>query len=327
VKRTWRVRLRPNACGKVQKVNKAVICLVGVVGVLSGIASAQELKLGLGVSYRELDDVEFNGLAVRNFRNLAFLVRDGEILNYTPENLNEIIENLPGQTGAINTIEDVDVSSGRVGGEGEFDSSEGWAPVLTAEYVFMTRENITLGAVANIQYFGVETSATMNLGLDSEGALSQYFVVGGDVAPIASGEGTEFDDIDVAGTVDNEFEMDLYVLDLGLKLAYCTNWSIDVFLAAGGSINIADANSEVSEFAVYSAGSAGGEFYRQSQEDGSTEVLLGVYGALGAQWWFSETIGVVLEGRYDEVFNEVETDYAEVDLDGFSGLGKILIRF
>ena len=103
---------------------------------------------------------------------------------------------------------------------------------------------------------------------------------------------------------------------------------LDLFVAAGPSLNIVDMDSEVSESASYtSPGNQGDSFYRQSQSDGGTDILFGLYGAIGAQYWFNEQAGLVLEARYDEVFDKAETDLAELDLSGFSGMAKVIFRF
>lgn len=300
------------------------IALAGLVGV----AGAQEWKLGLGVSYRQFDDVEFSSLPVRNFGEIRLILRDGAALDYNAQNLNAVIGDLPGQTGGINVIEDILVTNGYFGVDEGTSSSDGWAPVLTAEYLFMTRERLTLSAVANFQYYTMDVGGTSSLGLSNEATLNQYFVVAGSVSPLPTGGGAPYGSVQTTGYVSNEFSMDLYTFDLGLKLGYSFDCAIDLFAAVGPSISLVDIDSEITESATYSApGNPGGNFYSQSQSDGGTDVLFGIYGAIGGQYWLNEQVGIVLEARYDEVFDKADTDFAELDLSGFSGMAKVIFRF
>ncbi len=307
---------------------KKLIVLSSAVLVAGCLASAQEWKLGLGVSYRQFDDVEFNGAAVRNFNELRLLLRAGAALDYNPANLAAVVGDLPGGNGAINVVEGVTVTTSYFGADEGVSSCDQWSPVLTAEYLFMTRDRLSLSAVVNFQYFHVGVGGMSNLGVSNTATLNQYFVAGGNVSPLPLGAGVPYGDIATSGYASNSFSMDLYALDLGLKLAYSFDFALDLFVAAGPSFNLVDVDSKTSEWATYSApGNPGGTFYSQERSDGGTDVLFGVYAAIGAQYWFNERWGVALEARYDEVFDKVDTDLAELDLSGFSGLGKIIFRF
>lgn len=306
---------------------RTAFCLV-LAGLVCGIADAQEWKLGLGVSYRQFDDVEFSGATLRNFGDLEFILRDGAALDYTPANLGAVIGDLPGGTGAINIVENVVVTSGYLGVDEDTSDSDGWAPVLTGEYLFMTKDRLSLSVVANFMYFNVEVGGMAAMPMSSTAQLNQYFVVAGSVSPLPTGPGTSYNDIMTSGFASNDFSMDLYGLDLGLKLAYSFDLSIDVYAAVGPTLSIVDLDSSVTETASYSApGNAGGTFYSQALSESATDALFGVYGALGGAAWLNERVGIVLEARYDEVFDTAETDLAELDLSGLSGAAKIIFRF
>ena len=47
----------------------------------------------------------------------------------------------------------------------------------------------------------------------------------------------------------------------------------------------------------------------------------------GANYWFTETIGLAAELRYDDGFGTVGTRYAKQDLDTLGGSVKLLVRF
>jgi len=321
------LQVQGNTMERYQNVKRILLTLT-IAGLVCGAARAQEWKLGLGVTYRQFDDVEFISLPARDFGDLSFIFRDGALLDYTPANLAAVIGDLPSQTGAINVVEDVIVTNGYFGMDESVDTSESFAPVLTAEYLFMTEERLTLSAVANFMYFNVDVDAMSAMGLSNTATFNQYFVVSGDVAPLPNGVGSPYSGLTTTGSVSNEFSMDLYELDLGLKVAYSFDFSVDIFAAIGPTLNIVDVDAAVSEVATYSAqGNAGGAFYTQNASDGVTDVLFGVYGAVGGQVWFSENLGFALEARYDEVFDEVDTDFAELDLSGLSGVAKFIFRF
>ena len=293
------------------------------------VATARQWRLGLGVSYRSFDDVEFSGApASGGGMDIArFLLRDGDLVPYTAGNLAAVIGSLPSGTGAINVVEDVGYSSSVfLGSDEEVDGALG--PVLTAEMMFLTQDELTLSVVANFMYFSADADGSQTLGIDMDAELNQYFVVRGNMSPFPLGSGTPYGSFSGQGHVDYSFDMDMYELDLGVKVGYAPAQEFSLFLAGGPTLNLVDSESSVRQFANYSGPSGTGDvLFANTVSDGQSDVLFGLYASAGGQYWFNEQIGVVIEGRYDHVFDPAETDFAEMDLSGFSGMAKVLFRF
>jgi hypothetical protein len=103
-------------------------------------------------------------------------------------------------------------------------------------------------------------------------------------------------------------------------------------LGVGPTVSVVDAETELNQRATWNApgdpldGQAIAGFAKEDS-DSSTTVHAGVYLSLSAAYYFTEQLGLELRYRYDKVFNEVETDHAEFDLDGQSGEVRIVFRF
>jgi opacity protein-like surface antigen len=299
-----------------------VQALTGVALVVqAGVAGAGESawSLRLGASYRDFDDMSFEASGLRNWE------RSNSAGPYGVQN----ITTAPGNPILAPVILD---SVRWDGGSSSIDSSDKWSPVLGFRYDLTRPCWARLALVGNAQYYrlgtdaGASGSAVSPNGFDVQ--QHQYFVTDtqGTLTPgavLVGGPmpGTGF-------SARNQFDMDLYVLDIGLE-ARATVSRVNFSLAVGPTLTIADAESSQMEQATWASQgpglAAGG--YSQDRSDSATDALLGVYGALGVSVDITPSWAIGLEYRYDYVGDDAGTDQAEMDLSGSSGILSVTYRF
>jgi hypothetical protein len=183
------------------------------------------------------------------------------------------------------------------------------------------KDNMELSLVANLQYFSMDSASRSS----SFSGGDEYTRLMNVMYGLPSG--AEYDDVVgetnytnyLSGSARSKFAMDLYVLDLGLSLNYIFENGLQAFVAAGPSISLADMESS-SSAAI--AGLAGG-----SARDNDIDYVLGIYASVGASYWITEKVGLSLEVRYDEGFNDADTKFVSQNLDGIGGMVKCLFRF
>ena len=124
----------------------------------------------------------------------------------------------------------------------------------------------------------------------------------------------------MAGKVD--FDMNLYVLDLGLNAGYNFDSGIRAFVAAGPTLTLAQMNS-CSASTVYAGASAA----KTTSHKDELEFNWGVYASVGANYWFTEALGVSGELRIDRGCGDVGTRYFSQDMDTFGGILKVQYSF
>ena len=108
----------------------------------------------------------------------------------------------------------------------------------------------------------------------------------------------------------SSFEFEMHTYDVGIKLSYELFDSFDLVATVGPSFNFIDMDSR--SFGV---------------GDSSSRVKMGVFGAVGAQYWIRPWIGVCAELRYDKVFSDAVTRYAEMTLDTWNTDLKLVFLF
>ncbi|OGV76432.1 MAG: hypothetical protein A3K18_12760 [Lentisphaerae bacterium RIFOXYA12_64_32] len=313
--------------------------LVGVaVVVQAGVAWAGDgpWTLRLGASYRDFDDVDFKGV---DFRNL------GTALNPAGPYGVQDVTTVPGNVVGTAVILDYLRWNGSSAG---VDRDDKWAPVIGFGYDLRQAGKLRLALVGNFQYYHLETGtyASGNAVVHDGFSLEQYqhYVVD---AP-----GTLIPGLAVGGVtpgtifaVRNQFEMDLYVLDLGLE-ARTTMDRFNFTFALGPTLTITDAESSQRQQASWLAQGPGistpgpvlpcppqplpqpaGGSYAREESESDTDFLLGAYVALGVTVKVSTSWFVGLEYRYDHVSGDAGTRQAELDLCGSSGILRLAYRF
>jgi len=270
--------------------------------------------IGLGMSYRNFRKPKFQSTNIPDFIGV-FSAASPDIVEYTPENIATF-----GASG-LETVNVVHYSGGSVGATGHYGLEESLAPVVSFSMGLLQKDNMELSLVANLQYFSMDSASR-------GGSLS-----GGDeftrLMNVMYGlpSGAEYDETYgetnstsyLSGSARSKFAMDLYVLDLGLSLNYIFENGLQAFVAAGPSISLADMESSSS------AAIAG--LARSSGRDNDIDYVLGIYASAGAAYWITEQVGLSLEVRYDEGFNDADTKFVSQNLDGVGGMVKCLFRF
>ncbi len=202
--------------------------------------------------------------------------------------------------GAMN--ETVTVVSGGTSGKMDVETIDCFGPVLSLEYGIWQKEALSLSVIGGFQYYWLNNSRHVN-GVSKE---SHFYtsVNHPEFGPTPS-EVYTFGDRFKA-----KVDMDLYILDLGLKADYAFSESFELFAACGPTLAFADTESKV-----------------DGRHDSDEDFIFGIYAGVGAAYWFNEKIGLSCEVRYDAAFEKVETKDIKQELEGFGGALKLLIAF
>ena len=110
-------------------------------------------------------------------------------------------------------------------------------------------------------------------------------------------------------------DLGLYVFSLGLRGTYAIG-PFQVAVAGGPTVSVADFSTSVEQMVAFA--DDGTTAYRSSQSDDTVDVLFGAYVGADVAWMFREGWAVRLGARWDEVFDEVETDQVSIDLSGMT---------
>ena len=130
---------------------------------------------------------------------------------------------------------------------------------------------------------------------------------------LAAALGYQFYDLDsktTSATYSSSFEFQMHTYDVGLKLTYELFDSFDLVATLGPSFNFIDMESRSFGYS-----------------DSSSRLKMGIFGAVGAQYWIRPWLGVCVEVRYDKVFSDAVTRYAEMTLDTWNTDVKLVFMF
>lgn len=302
--------------------------------VCGGLLSAQEteikpaneqeqpgrLVINAGVSYRNFRSARFKSASLPSYKGVfAQSGVSGAVVDYA-SGIGKV-----GFDSFGNAFRDVAVvvqqSGGSLAGSDDYDFGDCLAPALGISYDLMQKDRLTLAATAGFQYYnlGAKTGGAGDAGTE----FSTYQTVLPGLPPAPERDPHASDYIAARGRA--KFDMDLYALDLGLRLDYRAFESMSLFAAIGPTVALADMDSSYSSSLTRRLD--GGVLVSQRASDSSRDWVFGAYAACGAAYWFNERIGASLEIRYDESFSHAATAYASQDLDGFGGMLKLMIRF
>lgn len=273
--------------------------------------------IGLGMSYRNFRKPRFKSSNVPDFTGV-FSAASPEIVEYTSENISKYGAN------GLETVNVIHYSGGSVAATGHYGLEESLAPAVSFAYGLYQKDNMEISLVTNLQYFSLDSSSRRGSYAGGDEYTRLQSVMYGIPAgaeydePYGETKATSY----LNGSARSRFAMDLYVLDLGLSMNYIFQNGLQAFVAAGPSISLADMESASS--ALVSSGSALG---RSSGSDNDIDYVLGVYASVGAAYWITEKVGLSLELRYDEGFNDADTKFVSQNLDAIGGMLKCLVRF
>ncbi len=290
------------------------LALVSAQAQTSASMQSDNWHISLGISYRNFRKPNFKSANVPNFIGL-FSAANPEIVEYTSGNIDKFGD------GSFEIVNVVHFSGGTVKDRGHYGFEESLSPAIGFSMGLWQKDNIEVNLVANLQYFSLDSGSRHNGFAGGDEYTRLMYVYNGNPS------GAEFDEPYgktnhtnyLSGSARTKFDLDLYVLDLGLSLNYIFQNGLQAYIAAGPSISLADMESS-STAAI--AGLA-----RGSARDNDIDYIFGAYASLGASYWITEQVGLSLELRYDEGFNNASTKFVSQDLDAFGGVIKCLVRF
>lgn len=293
-------------------------------------AAGSQLIFSLGLSYRNFHSISFKGAVVPAYQGVFSALEGPAGIGSYADKVNNYVWPVGGAV-AVNAYA---VTSGgyAFSGNGDTGFQESLAPVLGLEMPFYNEGRMTLSAVANLQFFDFDTAA----GMSGNAVSQEYTETFSLIAPIGGTPGVDYylpsgiwpgsqvnsSHLSAAGK--STFDMQLYELDLGLKLAYAFNNGLEANLAVGPSLSLADMES--SSYSVLQ-NPAGGVLDSRRARDNDLEYIFGAYVSCGASYWFDERFGLSFDLRYDEAFSHADTQLADLNLDSWSGMLKFLCRF
>ena len=309
--------------------NKMLALALGVTASFS-VATAQDapaapvaendgtsgLQLGIGISYRNFHKANFRA---NNAGSYSGWYENGDIATLQP-GAPDLEKILPSGSIASYQYNVINASwSGSTGNAG-YNFTDKIAPILSASYAFYFKDSITLSAVANFQYNMLDASERGGQagGNDATILAFRYGTEPVTSAPTASSS-TSF----MSASSKYKFDMDLYTLDLGLRMDFAVSEQMNLFVAAGPSVSYADMDSSF-RGGLYGNNTALATF---RASDSSEDWVFGYYASAGAAFWFNEQIGASLEARYDGAFEDAETQLVTQSLDTWGAALKLLYRF
>ena len=305
--------------------------------VLGGMAFAAEgWKLSLGISYRSLGEIEYDGMAFSNratggqYVTGTYAPAGGflSVLNYTDNGAPSTLQvNAAGTTATLHSVtfrkdtEDADAGWGReLGASKALWQSDALTMDLDLSLVGVWSEttseyklngtsqvfNYTLGFPANPTWLANQVGdASSNLGF----------------APAAPGAANP--NGNVIGRLRYDCDVDVYTLGCGAGAEYNLSW-FSVKLGLGPSVSLVDYDISAEQRVAYVNGP---QVYRSTATDDGTEFKAGAYAGVSVRVPLTEAFSVELGGRYDWIPSEMDTDYAEIELTGFSGELKLVFSF
>ncbi|MBT3289354.1 MAG: hypothetical protein HN380_18570 [Victivallales bacterium] len=309
--------------------SRLTTAVLSVCVLVSSAAMADGWKLSLGASYRSFDEIDFKPLALSSSGgayvngywtaddDYLVLGSDGQI-NPTGWTLNQ------GEYWRTVSFDQVVYGGG----------SDGWggnpgAVLALSKQLKATESGWSVNAKVSLGWFSADLSTSAQASELTSSTFVGFFRVpsvlgdpgtGFPVAPVVGGSGPGLNQpvydsgapATTAAALAMAAEMDLYVLSLGVQLARQMG-PVALSLEVGPTLNLVDFDTSVSQTVAWTDGG-----YSSSAHDDVLDVLFGVYAAGGVSWRFNERFEVGLEARWDEVFEDAETDFAEMDLSGFS---------
>jgi len=266
-------------------------------------------RISLGASYRDFDAPDFAKVVFDS--GIAYSYPGGPgAMTY-----NDVVTEVTNTPGPFSYTATRTVTG--IGKTDSYTAIEGFSPILSAACDIWQEGGLSLSLVGGFQYFSMNSAAG-----ESETIRTLRFNTFNlpSVPIIISIPDENKIDIGDAGTgwtdgavknIKKKFAMDLYVFDLGLSLNYAAAENLQVFVAGGPTLSIADMESSNG----------------LGKSKNEVEFEYGVYMSCGGTYWFNETYGLSVEVRYDNCFGKVGTPFVKQDLDSASGMLKFVMKF
>ncbi|MGN0866584.1 MAG: outer membrane beta-barrel protein [Oligosphaeraceae bacterium] len=279
--------------------------------------------VSVGVAYRNFHSPHVKSGHSPSMTNFVLDESTGTYRETTNENLQKAWNaRYPGLGDGVNRLSFASFPGAYGKGRGDYGVREQTAPALSFAKGLWSQDNLDLQLVANFQYYSM---GTQDGGSVTGAFANSYDRYVSNVGNVFTPSDVILDSTSAADLLLNsrvKFDMDLYVVDLGVSLGYNLDNGIRAFVAAGPTLSVAD--METTSY----AGITTGENRMQSRDRANeTEFNWGLYASAGAGYWFNETIGLSAELRYDKGLGDVGTRYVRQSLNTFGGMMKLQMRF
>lgn len=277
----------------------------------SDASSASNWSLGAGLSYRSFRDARFTGINTGDYVGL-FQASAADMGEFS----SEITKYMGNNPVPVNVVT---YTGGSAKTSGDYGFQESLGIILGTSLGLWQDGRLGLDFVANFQYFQLDTAAYGSAG--SEKTTNVY----------AAGGGVSYNDVyqqtNYVGAISKtKFDLELYVIDLGVSLDYSFENGLGLYVASGPTLSMADMESN-SRAGLFNTAASNNPISRARGRDNEIEFEWGWYVSAGASYWFSENVGLACELRYDEAFGTVGTKYVVQDLDAWGGNLMLLFRF
>ena len=316
------------------KIVRRVCWLVALAAIPYVVQAQESWKLTLGASYRDFDDVSFKATPLMNFGNRVPADGPLGLQGYTDADFAGITVSIPSFPVDYTTYN---------GGNEDLDGSDSWSPVIGLERTFQTEGRWTFSWVGNAQYYQMDVTGSDSGNAADAGAFDAFHnfysvplvpgttpaipPVPNNLTPVPGFSGGTM------VTVENDMDMDLVVLDVGLKTGYEATHSITAFFELGPTLSYSDLQTSRSVTATWTpippaTGATDPGLAVQNSDDDESKLMLGGFISLGGDLKLTERLSASAKARYDVVFaDDPTTDHASVDLDGLSGQLLIIYAF
>ncbi len=297
---------------------RAGTVLLGLWAVCPLAVMGQDWELSIGPSYRTFGDIDFDSYEFNNPNHADYIDADEStspnLLTYDSANGPYILDVSNSEASVRNVTftgdnADLDGAPGFVLGANR-KVAEGWTLDLSLTGVFADQDETFTGST-NVD-------------------VTSYALDPNNITPtaarwVAKGISPTTTPAQIDTALNFDTTVNLYTVGLGVA-------SEDVFgawtirIGAGPTLSLAD--YDMSRTETLSWASSGQNVYSsQTEDDDGLEVHAGGYANVGVEYNFSERMGLALNGRYDWIPSDMETDFGEVDLSGFSGQLRFTYKY
>ena len=302
----------------------AFVVILGTAGLLiAGPAETSPWTLSLGLNYRGFDGIELDEHLFNNPSYAGSGYVNGELLGPNTLQVESTLQTVAGPppTASVDRIS---------GSGGDFDLDEELGFSFGARKAWRTENQLRFSWDVTLNTAHPEFSQQLNGMVVSDLYTGNALDVTGTVLSdpggltVTAGGGTAI----TRGQLDYDAELDLYTLGLGVAAERRVS-ALDLYATAGGTANLADFEMDITERTYWTAGPNTGDLVYPAQRysDETTRLLFGAYVGLGASMGITDNIGVQLEWRYDYVFRDLDASAADMDLDGMSGVARLVYSF
>jgi len=315
------------------------ICLAVAAMAMVHTASGADWTLKLGANYRTFGEAE---LTAFSFSNPDAVTGSGFVSGNLPSTMTVNVVDQGLQVDLGGGFADLHKVSFAGGCDDDIDNSFG--VVIAAAKPLNETWDLELSLTVNALDSGASASAI--------GTTERYntSAAGGAWTPFAGGaKGTEAQWVDLGGTgwagpllapvggyqvdatgsVDYDFEVDIYTFGVGVTTDMELSDNVGVALSIGPTLTLGDFSVKRTESAFFTDDDDDPTpiYDPETLSDDGLEVIFGAYASVSVGVAFGEQFSLAAGLRYDYAANQLATDLADLELSGFSSELKLVFSF